>query len=81
MGQQYPGSMYSPDTGNMDFLQAAPNGDFAGVDQGQVDLGFGMNWDGLPNDFGEGQQMNPFDTFFFGGQQGGGNGHSGGMGI
>lgn len=85
MGQQFglQGSMDYPDTQTMDFLQnlgSAANGDF-GVDQQQVDLGFGMNWEGLPNDYGEGQQMNPFDTFFFGGQQGNGNGQNGGMGM
>lgn len=86
MGQQFglQGSMDYPDTQTMDFLQnlgAAPNGDFGNVDQQQVDLGFGINWEGLPNDYGEGQQMNPFDTFFFGGQQGGGNGQNGGMNM
>lgn len=86
LGQQFglQGSMEYPDTQTMDFLQnlgATPNGDFGGVDQQQVDLGFGMNWDGLPNEYGEGQQMNPFDTFFFGGQQGNGNGQNGGMNM
>lgn len=90
MGQQFglQGSMDYPDTQTMDFLQnlgATPNGDFGGVDQQQLDLGFGMNWEGMPNDYGEGQQMNPFDTFFFGGQQGSGsgngNGQNGGMNM
>ena len=83
MGQQFGlqhGSMDYPDTQTMDFLQnigAAPNGDFGGASD-QVDLGFGMNWDGLPNEYGDNQQMNPFDSFFFGGQQGGG---PGGLGL
>lgn len=83
MGQQFGlqhGSMDYPDTQTMDFLQnlgAAPNGEFSGASD-QVDLGFGMNWEGLPNEYGDNQQMNPFDTFFFGGQQGGG---PGGMGL
>lgn len=88
MGQQFglQGSMDYPDTQTMDFLQtlgATPNGEFGNVDQAQVDLGFGMNWEGLPNDYGDNQQMNPFDTFFFGGQQSGsGNGpNGGGMGL
>ena len=87
LGQQYglQGTMDYPDTQAMDFLQnlgAAPNGDFGNVDQQQVDLGFGMNWEGLPNDYGEAQQMNPFDAFFFGGQQGGsGGGQNGGMSM
>jgi hypothetical protein len=86
MGQQFglSGSMDYPDTQTMDFLQnlrSVPNGDFGNVDQQQVDLGFGINWEGLPNDYGEGQQMNPFDTFFFGGQQGSGNGQNGGMNM
>jgi hypothetical protein len=84
MGQQFGlqhGAMDYPDTQTMDFLQnlgAAPNGEFGGSGE-QVDLGFGMNWDGLPNEYGDNQQMNPFDTFFFGGQQGGGG--PGGMGL
>lgn len=87
MGQQFglQGPMDYPDTQTMDFLQnlrAVPNGDFGNADQQQVDLGFGINWEGLPNDYGEGQQMNPFDTFFFGGQQGGnGGGQNGGMNM
>ena len=89
MGQQFglQGAMDYPDMQTMDFLQnlgATPNGgEFGSVDQNQVDLGFGMNWEGLPNEYGDNQQMNPFDTFFFGGQQGGagGNGPNGGMGL
>ncbi|KAG9259287.1 fungal-specific transcription factor [Emericellopsis atlantica] len=87
MGQQFglQGSMDYPDTQTMDFLQslgAAPNGgDMGSVDQAQVDLGFGINWEGLPNDYGDNQQMNPFDTFFFGAQQQGGGGPNGNMGL
>jgi hypothetical protein len=67
-----------PDATTMEFLQnlgATPNGDLNGVDQGHMDLGFGMNWEGMHNEYGEGPQMNPFDSFFFGGQSstGGGN--------
>ncbi|KAI9171178.1 positive regulator of purine utilization [Paramyrothecium foliicola] len=63
-----------PDGQSMDFLQnldGSSNGDFGNIDQAQLDLGFGMNWEGFSNDFGDGQQMNPFGTFFFGGPQGG----------
>ncbi|KFA67727.1 hypothetical protein S40285_00991 [Stachybotrys chlorohalonatus IBT 40285] len=77
------GSLDMSDTsGTMEFLQnlgPTPNGDLSGLDQPPLDLGFGMNWDGLPGDFGDGQQMNLFDTFFFGGPQGGNGG--GGMGM
>ena len=84
MGHQFgmQGSMDYPDAQTMEFLQnlgATPNGDVHGLDQAQLDLGFGINWEGMHNDFGEGQQMNPFDTFFFGGQQSG-NGAAGGGG-
>jgi hypothetical protein len=73
-----------PDLQTMEFLQGlqggAPNGEFAAsMDQAQLDLGFGINWDGMHHDFSEGQQVNLFDGFFFGGQQGGMNG-GGGMG-
>ena len=90
MGQQFglQGSMDYPDTQTMDFLQslgAAPNGGVdmgsSSVDQAQVDLGFGINWEGLPNDYGDNQQMNPFDTFFFGAQQQGGGGPNGNMAL
>lgn len=86
MGHQFgmQGSMDYPDAQTMEFLQnlgATPNGDVNGLDQAQLDLGFGINWEGMHNDFGEGQQMNPFDTFFFGGQQSGnGTGDTGGTG-
>ncbi|KAH7149973.1 fungal-specific transcription factor domain-containing protein [Dactylonectria estremocensis] len=68
-----PGSVEYPDAQTIEFLQslgATSNGDFGNLDQPQVDLGFGMNWEGLHHDGIEGQQINPFDTFFFGGQQG-----------
>ncbi|KAF7550272.1 hypothetical protein G7Z17_g5813 [Cylindrodendrum hubeiense] len=82
-----PGPAEYPDAQTMEFLQnlgATPNGEFGNLDQSQVDLGFGMNWEGLHHDFSDGQQMNPFDTFFFGGQQGSngsGPNNDGGMGM
>jgi hypothetical protein len=75
-------SLDFPDTNSMEFLQSlgsSANGDLSTVDTTPLDLGYGMNWEGLPTDFGDGQQMNLFDTFFFGGQQGGNGG--GGMGL
>jgi hypothetical protein len=79
------GSMEYPDAQTMDFLQnlgSSTNGEFANVDQSQVDLGFGINWEGIPNEYGDGPQMNPFDTFFFGGPPGSnGGGPGGGMGM
>lgn len=53
-------------------------GDFQGfgpaeLDATQVDLGFGFGWEGMfHHDFSDGQQVDLFDGFFFGGQQGGG---------
>jgi hypothetical protein len=67
----------------MEFLQnlgASSNGDFTAMDQSQLDMGLSMNWEGLHHDFSEAPQMNPFDTFFFGGPQGGG-GQDGGMNM
>ncbi|KAH7328205.1 fungal-specific transcription factor domain-containing protein [Stachybotrys elegans] len=75
-------NMDFPDTSSMEFLQSlgsSTNGDLSTIDTTPLDLGYGMNWEGLPNEFGDGQQMNLFDTFFFGGQQGGNGG--GGMGL
>lgn len=69
---------------DMDFLpKMEGSGEPAPLDPTQIDLGFGMGWDGLNNDYGENQHLNPFDTFFFGGQQGnaGGNGPGGNTGF
>jgi len=35
--------------------------------QGGLDLGFGLGWDGTDHDFSEGNQLDLFDGFFFGG--------------
>ncbi|KAF4964871.1 hypothetical protein FSARC_7263 [Fusarium sarcochroum] len=83
--QQFNGQDY-PDAQTMEFLQnlgATSNGDFNGMDQSQLDMGLSMNWEGLHHDFGEAPQMNPFDTFFFGGPQGanGGGNPDGGMNM
>ncbi|UKZ73972.1 hypothetical protein TrVFT333_001626 [Trichoderma virens FT-333] len=85
------GHMEYPDAQTMELLQTfgtGSNGGFGGVEQGQMDFGFGINWEGVHNDYAEAAQpMNPFDTFFFGGPQGGNagfgasngaGGHSGG---
>ncbi|KAI5463331.1 fungal-specific transcription factor domain-containing protein [Mariannaea sp. PMI_226] len=80
--QQYngQGGLEYPEVQSMEFLQnlGGPNGEYAGLDQSQNDLGFGMNWEGFHHDYAEGQQINPFDTFFFGGQQQNGNGNGNG---
>ncbi|KHN98135.1 positive regulator of purine utilization [Metarhizium album ARSEF 1941] len=78
-GQQFglQGPLDYPDGQTMEFLNnigASPSGDLSGIDQAHIDLGFGMNWDVMHSEYGEGQQINPFDTFFFGGQQGSGGG-------
>ncbi|KAK4151271.1 fungal-specific transcription factor domain-containing protein [Chaetomidium leptoderma] len=54
--------------------------DFSGLADTQMDLGFGLGWEGLHHDFSDGQQLDLFDGFFFGGaqQQGGGGGGGGG---
>ena len=65
-----------PDLQNMEFMQSlqggAPSGDLGSLDP----LGFGLSWDAGLNQDLEGQQVNLFDGFFFGGQgqgtQGGG---------
>ncbi|PHH78554.1 hypothetical protein CDD83_3955 [Cordyceps sp. RAO-2017] len=71
-----------PDSQTLEFLQTLDStgqGDMSGMDpQAQLDLGFGINWEGAHHDYGEGQQMNPFDAFFFGGGPQGG--HGGGIG-
>ncbi|PNP51973.1 hypothetical protein THARTR1_07182 [Trichoderma harzianum] len=85
------GHMEYPDAQTMELLQTfgtGSNGGFGGMDQAQMDFGFGITWEGVHNDYAEAAQpMNPFDTFFFGGPQGGNagfgssngeGGHSGG---
>lgn len=64
------GSVDYGDGQGLDFLSTLennPSGEMGGMDPNQLDLGFGINWEGLHGDYGEGQQMHPFDTFFFGG--------------
>lgn len=48
---------------------------FGSLDGGQdmqMDVGLGMGWEGMHHDFSDGQQVDLFDGFFFGGQGGGG---------
>jgi len=52
--------------------------DFSGLADTQMDLGFGLGWEGLHHDFSDGQQLDLFDGFFFGGAGGGGGGVGGG---
>ncbi|KAL7919185.1 fungal-specific transcription factor domain-containing protein [Trichoderma austrokoningii] len=72
------GHMDYPDAQTMDFLQTLGTGSNGGgfgggMDQGQMDFGFGLNWEGMHSDYAEASSsaMNPFDSFFFGGPQGG----------
>ncbi|KAL2255529.1 hypothetical protein VTK26DRAFT_3181 [Humicola hyalothermophila] len=57
--------------------------DFSGLADTQMDLGFGLGWEGLHHDYSDGQQLDLFDGFFFGSgggtaaQQGGGGGVGG----
>ncbi|KAL1847122.1 hypothetical protein VTK73DRAFT_10419 [Phialemonium thermophilum] len=44
----------------------------AGLTEGQMDMNFGIGWEGLHHDFSDGQQFDLFDGFFFGDQRGGG---------
>lgn len=87
LSQQPEGQLFGSSSGmgfgnlqGMDFLQSLEGG--AGALDGtgdfgfgeQVDLGYGLGWEGLHHDFSEGQQVDLFDGFFFGGQQGNGGG-------
>ncbi|KAK0636935.1 fungal-specific transcription factor domain-containing protein [Bombardia bombarda] len=90
--QQQAGQIYSPggtinfsDMQGMDFLQnldgngaLGMEGDLNSGDNTMMDLGFGFGWEGLHHDFSDGQQVDLFDGFFFGGQQGQGGGAGGG---
>lgn len=87
MLQQSPSSTYATtattaggvnysDLQGMDFLQglqdpSSSTGGYTNPDM-QMDMGFGLGWEGMHHDFSDGQQVDLFDGFFFGGQQGGG---------
>ncbi|KAI1175358.1 fungal-specific transcription factor domain-containing protein [Nemania sp. FL0916] len=72
-----PNALNLSDLQGMDFLQNLQDqsgGDgFVNSDM-QMDMGFGIGWEGMHHDFSEGQQVDLFDGFFFGTQQGGNNG-------
>lgn len=71
------GSIFS-DLQGMEFLQSLQG--VSGDQDTDMDLGFGLGWEGMHHDFSDGQQVDLFDGFFFGGQQGGGGGGGGGNG-
>lgn len=68
-----PGGVNYSDLQGMDFLHGLqdPNSNYNNPDL-QMDMGFGLGWEGMHHDFSDGQQVDLFDGFFFGGQQGGG---------
>ncbi|KAI2782012.1 fungal-specific transcription factor domain-containing protein [Daldinia loculata] len=69
------GAINYSDLQGMDFLQGIqeqPNADGVVNADLQMDMGFGLGWEGMHHDFSDGQQVDLFDGFFFGGQQGGG---------
>ncbi len=72
-----PGALNLSDLQGMDFLQnlqdQSGNDSFNNPDM-QMDMGFGIGWEGMHHDFSEGQQVDLFDGFFFGAQQGGNGG-------
>ncbi|KAI0132530.1 fungal-specific transcription factor domain-containing protein [Xylariales sp. AK1849] len=75
-----PGQLSYSDLQGMEFLQSLQGS--SGVDddmdgEAQLDLGFGLGWEGMHHDFSDGQQVDLFDGFFFGGQQGGSGGNNG----
>ncbi|KAK7751542.1 hypothetical protein SLS62_006492 [Diatrype stigma] len=69
------GGVNYSDLQGMDFLQGLQdqsNSNYGGNSDLQMDMGFGLGWEGMHHDFSDGQQVDLFDGFFFGGQQGGG---------
>lgn len=72
-----------PDSQTLDFLstlEGSTNGEFNNMEPTQMDFGFGINWEGVHGDYSDGQQVHPFDTFFFGGSGAAGGGGAGGSG-
>ncbi|RYP24693.1 hypothetical protein DL765_000420 [Monosporascus sp. GIB2] len=51
-------------------LQEQVSTDYTNLDL-QMDMDFGLGWEAIHHDFGEGQQIELFDGLFFGGEQGG----------
>ena len=77
-----PGGMNFANLQEMDFLQGLGNTGTADANgDTQMDLNFGLGWEGLHHDFSDGQQVDLFDGFFFGGQQGGSGANGVGGGI
>ncbi|KAI1419399.1 fungal-specific transcription factor domain-containing protein [Xylaria sp. FL1777] len=72
-----PGALNLSDLQGMDFLQnlqdQSGSDGFNNPDM-QMDMGFGIGWEGMHHDFSEGQQVDLFDGFFFGAPQGGNGG-------
>ncbi|KAB5536063.1 fungal-specific transcription factor domain-containing protein [Coniochaeta sp. 2T2.1] len=66
-------------TGSNGMDAAECGGGNGGQDNTQMDLNFGLGWEGLHHDFSDGQQLDLFDGFFFGDQRGTGGGN--GMGL
>ncbi|KAI0803978.1 fungal-specific transcription factor domain-containing protein [Xylaria sp. FL0064] len=72
-----PGALNLSDLQGMDFLQSLQDqsgGDGFNNPDLQMDMGFGIGWEGMHHDFSEGQQVDLFDGFFFGAPQGGNGG-------
>ncbi|CAK7273691.1 hypothetical protein SEPCBS119000_005787 [Sporothrix epigloea] len=78
------------DLQGMDFLQElnGNGGDGSGAVFGggvglagdqQMDFGLNFGWEGMHHDFNDGQQLDLFEGFFFGGQQAGSGGNPGGV--
>ncbi|RYO76541.1 hypothetical protein DL766_010379 [Monosporascus sp. MC13-8B] len=68
-----PGGINYSDLQGIDFLQGLQeqaSTDYTNPDL-QMDMGFGLGWEATHHDFSEGQQVDLFGGFFFGGQQGG----------
>lgn len=82
--QLTPENLYGQNYENFDFnaMDFMGGGTFAGDGMGGnvgggnggggLDLGFGLGWEGADHDFSEGNQLDLFDGFFFGGNGGGG---------
>ena len=68
-----PGAINYADLQGMDFLQGLQDSSDPNYTNNdvQMDMGFGLGWESMHHDFSEGQQVDLFDGFFFGGQQGG----------
>jgi hypothetical protein len=70
-GSYTPGAMSYSDLQGRDMMQGVQQGANGGGSD-VADFGLGLGWEGIHHDYNDGTQIDLFEGFFFGGQQGNG---------